>query len=215
MASATRCAGLPFCDDFSDPKTGWVDGSTADYLIGYSPFGGGSYRILSRHAGVIYQQAPTDVAKFAPDYAVRIDADVTPSPTTSAQLVVGLRCWGHPSGDGGDAGFSAYVYPDRVELTVRGDDGHTVGLLTQPLPGALPHPGTRAHVTLVCLQTTDAGAKVADIALALNGTTVVETTYGHGSGDVPWTVGPHVGLLLGEKGGDAYFDNVGVSQVSS
>jgi hypothetical protein len=215
MAAATACAGLAYCDDFSDTSTGWVDGSTANYLLGYSSFGGGSYHVLSRGRGVLYQEAPVDVSRFAPNDAVRIDTDVTPSASTAGDLVVGLRCWGHPARDGSQAGFSAYVYSDRVELTVRGDNGTTIGLTTQLLPGGLLAPERRAHLALVCLQTGEAGAAEADIALALNGTTVVETTYGHASGDVPWSVGPHVGVLVGEQGGDVYFDNFGVSHVTS
>jgi hypothetical protein len=210
--------GAAYCDAFNDPSSGWGDTNQADYYYGYNAFMGGTYRIGSRAASTIDSSAPKQLGDIAPQYGIRVDADVVINPSSPAGAAVGLTCWAHPSADGkAESAFVFFVYADHVKVVLWDAPHGTAVDVSDDDISVLKPSGTWNHLTATCTVAHDpSGAAIAQLDLRVNGTDAVSANYDSSTSGAQWSASSadgtsHVGVLASGAGADAFFDNVALT----
>lgn len=211
-ASAACAAGADYCDNFSDASSGWPVDNESHYYANYADYLGGSYRMGERTANAKTQLAPLDTTTITKNYGVQIDVDAVLGKAAPASSYLGLVCWDHDSDAGAEAGFLFFVTANSVDVTLLPDTGTTPRTLDRNDGGNFvrPYPATN-HITATCVQRRTSTGVEADLALEVNGASVLHEQYAKSVKNYPWAPGPRAGLLVAGPKSDVFYDNFAVT----
>jgi hypothetical protein len=200
------CAGgAAFCDDFSDPKSGWPVEQKPHFYAGYDTYRGGTYHMGERFAASLSEEAPVRVSSFAPDYGVQADVDVFAGPNMDHSTSAGLTCWQHAAGNDNSSAFVFEISGTDAQLFLWNDTDGTVLDIAKKDTTAFQFNGTVNHITISCTRQGSGVTAPAQLSMVVNGQTMFQETYSASVG--PWKVGDSVGLVAGGRGSDLFYDN--------
>lgn len=203
--------GSDYCDDFSDATSGWPVMNSAHYYANYDAHGGGTYRMGERTVNAKPQVAPFDITTISKNYGVQVDVDAVLGNKAPSTSYIGLVCWDQVLG-ATESAFLFFVTADSVDVTLLPDDGGQPRTIDRNQGGNFVQPYPAAnHLTATCVQKHSGGGTVADLTLVVNGASVLHEQYAKSVKNYPWISGPHVGLLVGGKRSDVFYDNFAVT----
>jgi hypothetical protein len=215
-AGATACGSNAYCDDFSNPKSGWTVENQAHYFAQYDPYHGGTYRIGERTQATAFEDAPVQISSLSHDYSVQVDVDAIPGTSMPGTDSFGIGCWLHQSDDGqSTSGFIFLVDATSASIGLwDNSDGSYHQLAKQPVNN-LAGAGVPDHLTAQCLQGSSGGGAAAQLSLSINGTQAVTASYANSVQNYPWSVGEHVALLASGANSDVFYDNFKITSKCS
>ncbi|GAB2463212.1 hypothetical protein [Jatrophihabitans fulvus] len=202
--------GASWCDTFSDEDSGWESHeptSTSDFTSGYDT-ATETYHLANPQPGLNYATAPVRTTGFTPTGSVQLDVDL--GTRNAASGGAGFVCWSATARNGtGYSGFVLTLTSSVAIISVRSATDGVDHVIAKRTGVSGLTSGTSQHLSAQCVQRADGSAF---LAMRLDGTPLVSTTYANSTSTYSWSVSPEVALQV-HGPADVYFDDFAVSRI--
>jgi len=209
------CSGDAYCDDFSNPKSGWDEDNKPHFYANYDTYLGGTYRIGERNDATISEDAPAKASSISSKYSVQLDVDAVPGNHMQPSNAAGLVCWEHSAKDGSSS--SAFLFTisgDTAEVGLWDNTDGTYHAISSQASTALKFDGSVNHISATCKQDNSTGTPQAVLSMSVNGQLAVQASYASNTSNFPWTVGDGIGVVASGNGADVFYDNFGARPIT-